>query len=246
MRRTTVDAPWHIAILIPARNEQTLLPRCLRSIERARALLPLDVTTDVVLIADSCTDDTAQVAQEILGNSGLVLRCDHGRVGDARELAASIAVQRYGGDLSRCWLANTDADCCVPEDWLLHQLAQAELGVEAVAGVVSVDSFAEHSSFVATRFKETYVIHGDGSHPHVHGANLGIRADVYEQAGGWRRLETAEDHDLWNRLKRSGRVCRSLATITVETSGRRVGRAPLGFAGALAAHNEAQHNEALI
>jgi cellulose synthase/poly-beta-1,6-N-acetylglucosamine synthase-like glycosyltransferase len=231
---------WHIAILIPARNEETLLPRCLASIDRARAALPEGVTADVVLVADSCTDETPRIAREMLGETGVMLCCEYGRVGEARELAATVALRRYDGELSRCWLANTDADCSVPESWLLHQLFLAMQGVEAVAGVVSVDSFGEHEPGVAERFRETYVIHSDGSHPHVHGANLGVRADVYEQAGGWKRLETAEDHDLWNRLKHEGRVCWSLATISVETSGRRVGRAPLGFAGALAAHNEAQ------
>jgi hypothetical protein len=64
-----------------------------------------------------------------------------------------------------------------------------------------------------------------------------VRADAYLQAGGWQDLSTAEDHDLWLRLQ-SGRHQRvSDAGLCVLTSGRRVGRAPLGFAGALAAHN---------
>ena len=53
-------------------------------------------------------------------------------------------------------------------------------------------------------FRETYEIRPDGSHPHVHGANLGVRADAYLRAGGWADLRTAEDHDLWRRLLGSG------------------------------------------
>jgi hypothetical protein len=82
-------------------------------------------------------------------------------------------------------------------------------------------------------------MHGDGTHPHVHGANIGVRADVYLEAGGWTPLETGEDHDLWNRLSGSGCTKRSIAQLKVITSGRRIGRAPHGFAEALAAHNEA-------
>ena len=39
----------------------------------------------------------------------------------------------------------------------------------------------------------------DGTHRHVHGANLGVRADLLDAVGGWRRLHTGEDHDLWQR-----------------------------------------------
>ena len=47
-----------------------------------------------------------------------------------------------------------------------------------------------------SRFRMTYQINTDGTHPHVHGANLGMRADAYLAAGGWNPLPTAEDHDL--------------------------------------------------
>ena len=84
----------------------------------------------------------------------------------------------------------------------------------------------------------SYSIYSDGTHPHIHGANLGVRADRYVDVGGWANLKTGEDHDLWGRLKRTGVRLRSSAQLQVVTSGRRVGRAPNGFAGALAAHNE--------
>ena len=35
-----MNTPWHIAIVIPARDEQELLPRCLRSVQNARLMLP--------------------------------------------------------------------------------------------------------------------------------------------------------------------------------------------------------------
>jgi hypothetical protein len=121
----------------------------------------------------------------------------------------------------------------------LDQVLLAEQGVEAIAGTVSVDTFIEHKASVAERFRETYVIHRDGTHPHVHGANLGIRADLYARVGGWTEMGTAEDHDLWRRIALAGGRRISTTSIQVITSGRRVGRAPRGFAEALAAHNEA-------
>ena len=232
-----MSAPWHICVLVPARNEEDLLPRCLRSVLRACAAVPVEVSWEIVVAVDSSCDRTLEIAEEIVGKQGAVVRTDAGVVGTTRALAAEVALSRYHGSLRWCWLANTDADCRVPEMWLVDQLALADAGVEAVTGTVDVDDFSEHGAGVETRFRETYLIRADGWHPHVHGANLGVRADAYLKAGGWGGLATAEDHDLWNRLGKAG--CRRvpMGRMSVLTSGRRVGRAPLGFADALAAHN---------
>ncbi len=229
---------WHIAVIIPARNEEVLLPPCLHSVLEAARRLPNEVTCDVVLVADSCGDKTAPLAASILSGKGHVVSVEAGNVGAARAVAAREALRRFAGDPSRCWLANTDADCEVPDTWLLHQLDLAQQGYAAVAGIIDVNCFDEHLPVVEARFRLTYQIYADGTHPHVHGANLGVRADAYLLAGGWNPLPTAEDHDLWGRLRTTATSYLSDARLQVLTSGRRVGRAPLGFAGALAKHNE--------
>lgn len=230
--------PWHIAVLIPARNEEALLPRCLNSVLEACAVLPVSVTVDVVVTCDRSTDRTLQIAEHMLSGCGTVVTTEAGIVGHARALAAQVALRSYSGRLRRCWLANTDADCCVPKSWLVDQLLLADQGIETIAGIVDVDSFEEHAIGVDLRFQNSYLIHPDGSHPHIHGANLGVRADVYLRSGGWKGLATAEDHDLWDRLIKTAARRTSTATVKVLTSGRRIGRAPHGFADALVAHNE--------
>ena len=230
--------PWHVGVLIPARDEEQLIARCLHSVLKAKQQIENWATVDIVVVSDSSADKTVPIASQILAANGIVRSIEAGRVGAARRYAAQWLLDRYSGPLSRCWLANTDADCIVPPSWLEAQVALAISGIEAVAGTVDVDHFEEHGPEVRTRFKSSYVIHRDGSHPHVHGANLGVRADCYKRAGGWENLETAEDHDLWKRLELTGARRHSTSRIEVTTSGRRVGRAPHGFAGALAAHNE--------
>jgi glycosyltransferase involved in cell wall biosynthesis len=229
----------HIAVLIPARDEEDLLPRCLESVVAAGSYLPADVSFDIVVVVDRSTDRTREVATTMLRNHGVVLRSDAGVVGCARALAAGRALRRFRGARHHCWLANTDADCSVPETWLVDQLSLAGEEVEAIAGTVEVDDFSEHRAEVAENFRSSYLIESDGTHSHVHGANLGVRADAYLRAGGWGDLATAEDHDLWNRISRANCKRISVGWLKVLTSGRRMGRAPHGFAEALAAHNEA-------
>ena len=232
---------WHLAILIPARDEERLLPRCLRSVETARQCLPAAVTSDVIVVSDNSMDKTAEIARRLLRRSGVVVCTNAGRVGAARCVAAEVALQRYRGPREYCWLANTDADCEVPTDWLLDQLSIAAQGFAAVAGTVRVDLVcrARRARVRRSSFGRLTSPDADGTHPHVHGANLGVRADAYLRVGGWLNLATAEDHDLWNRLHRSGHQHLSDARLQVTTSGRRLGRAPSGFADAVAALSEA-------
>ena len=235
-----LTSPWHVSVLVPARNEEDLLPRCLLSVVDALHQLPPAVTYDFIVAVDSSTDRTLELAECFMlkHRSGLVVSTQVGVVGQARALATQAALRRYPGQHQQLWLANTDADCEVPTDWLTGQLHQAEKGIEAVAGIIDVDTFEEHGLHVAERFRSTYLVSPDGSHSHVHGANLGIRADAYLRAGGWRNIETGEDHDLWSRLGEMGCNRLSTASVRVVTSGRRAGRAPNGFADALSAHNE--------
>ena len=230
--------PWHFSVLIPARNEEDLLPRCIHSLLRAKAALPSPVRCDIVLAVDCSEDRTWEIGRRMLKGHGMVTRTEAGVVGHARALAASIALERCNGPMERCWLANTDADCVLPDNWLVEQLRLAEEAFEAVAGIIDVDTFEEHASHVFDRFRATYLIRPDGSHPHVHGANLGVRADAYLRAGGWRDFATAEDHDLWGRLVRTGARTLQTSRLKLLTSGRRQGRAPQGFAETLARHNE--------
>lgn len=228
---------WHVAVLIPARDEELLLPRCLRSVRLACLNLPQGVTTDIVVVSDGSRDNTHAIAVQFLEEVGTAVAINGRGVGSARACAATTALHRYAGSRDRCWLANTDADCEVPEDWLLDQLALAKRGFIAVAGTIDVDSFVEHAMHVENSFRRSYRMPIGGGHPHVHGANLGIRADAYLRVGGWGPLLTAEDHDLWSRLANCGGQRIADASLQVLTSGRREGRAPMGFAAALAAHN---------
>jgi hypothetical protein len=114
----------------------------------------------------------------------------------------------------------------IPPSWLKDHLRLAAVGVQAIAGTVTVDNFEEHGPEVPERFRKSFWISPHGWHGHVHGANFGVRADCHLAAGGWADLETAEDHDLWHRLARIGAAAVSTASITVITSGRRIGRAP--------------------
>jgi hypothetical protein len=74
--------------------------------------------------------------------------------------------------------------------------------------------------------------------PHIHGANLGLTARAYRDAGGFPPLDVGEDRALVTALENRGyRVLRT-PDAPVRTSARLHGRARGGFAAHLATLSE--------
>lgn len=224
---------WTVSIVIPARDETATIGACIRSVVEAAQVAgaPFDIT----VVADRCADATAEAAARALGPWGQVVEADLGSVGACRRLGTASSLAAHAGIVrpERTWLLATDADSQVPANWVSAHLRLAEAGAEGVAGLIVVDSFADHPTGVEAAFAVRYLVETTGEHAHVHGTNLGVRADAYLRAGGWREIETGEDHDLWQRLRSSGAVLVSTIEAPVGTSGRAQGRAPDGFAALL-------------
>ena len=233
--------PWSVGVVIPARNEAATIGRCVESIIAAHENCGRPARLWIVVAADACDDLTATVARAALGSFGEVIECESRSSGTARRLGASAVMQHFRDASSpTIWLANTDADSHVPSDWLKLHLDHADDGATAVAGIVTLDSQGARTD-VLRLHRETYELRSDGSHGHVHGANLGVRADAYLDAGGWSHLRVAEDHCLWRRLRLRGWRLRSCVKSAVITSARLHGRAVGGFADALRRRVEPEH-----
>lgn len=217
-------------VIIPAHNEQDLLPACLAAVRRAaRALLGIPV--HLVVVADACRDQTARAARR---GGASVLTISARSVGAARAVGVQEVLRRTAHlGPADVWLATTDADTLVPPCWLRQQARYAAQGWDAVAGTVRVADWAGYRPGTRLMFRRRYGS-GTGLHSHVHGANLGFRASAYLAAGGFPALPTAEDHVLVTELTAAGaRVLRTRA-LPVLTSARREARAPHGFSRHLA------------
>lgn len=226
--------PAHVVVVVPARDEEVLLPRCLASVQVALAgVRPLGVTGSVVVVADSCTDRTAELAERA---GAVVVPSVCGRVGAARAAGVAAALALVDDDPRRVWLAHTDADSSVPRRWLLEQLRHAAAGADAWVGTVRLADEGdgepvapEHRDAVA-RWVAAYAakLLPDRTHGHVHGANLGVRADAYLAVGGFEPVALHEDRVLASRLRDAGHRVVASTVEPVTTSHRRDGRLPDG------------------
>jgi glycosyltransferase involved in cell wall biosynthesis len=213
-----------IGVVVPAHNEEPSIGAAVAAIQQAArhpALAGEDV--QIAVVADACEDGTAARAQAL---GATVLQVAGRNVGLARGAGADLLLARGAR-----WLAFTDADSWVADDWLSAQLALAS---EAVCGCVWVRDWSAHGSLAAqvARSFERHYRPVDG-HRHIHGANLGMTADAYRRAGGFAPLRSSEDVALVQALEAAGVAIAFSASPRVWTSARLDHRAPSGFGDAL-------------
>ncbi|KGN42252.1 glycosyltransferase [Knoellia aerolata] len=216
-----------VHVVIPARNEERRLPRCLDSVEVARVALRQarpDLVVEVTVVLDRCLDRSAEVARRALVHR---LTVEHGNVGAARHAGVRAALAVSGGrgvDPEDLWVACTDADTVVPPHWLTGHLALSDTH-DAVVGTVEPLGLTDASVLSEWRARHRL---GEG-HPHVHGANLGLRGSAYLEVGGFRAMATDEDVDLIRRIRAHTGRWVATDTVRVASSARRTPRARGGF-----------------
>ncbi len=218
-----------IGVVVPAHNEQASMAGCLTALHAAARFAGLPVRILVVL--DDCNDGTGEVCRAF-GVETCHIAAHN--VGEARAAGFQALLERQSSRKSM-WLASTDADTRVEPGWLLRQIVLARSGADAVLGVVHLGDDVPPGR-LRRQFEASYQkrLAPDGTHGHVHGASLGLSANVYLHAGGFPPLPNHEDHALVQALRSLGRVrIAACQRVTVRTSGRIDGRCDEGFAASL-------------
>jgi len=237
-RRPGIDA---VAVVMPAHNEDQHIGQALRAVQRAADELQRqrpDIAVCVTVVLDSCTDSTAAITAGYVDAdprfSALEVRLRSAGASRAAGVrSAVLGGRRAPGQRSRpapwpgrTWLANTDADSQVPENWLVRQLEFAEAGADAVLGSVEPDP-VDMDPELLRRWLDRHPF--EENHPHIYGANFGVRASAYLAAGGFSKQESHEDRTLVQGLRSLAFTVLATDSMRVLTSGRTQSRAPQGF-----------------
>jgi hypothetical protein len=123
-----------VGIVILAHNQSEAIAKCISSLFAANSHCGWHNSLWIVVVADSCTDDTAKVARDAIGAFGQVLEiCAHSRQA-AHQLGASVAMGHFR-DVPRhtLLLTSTDAAAKLPRDWIDTQLtcSQSPMGLDS-------------------------------------------------------------------------------------------------------------------
>lgn len=201
-RRTAAREPSHsFAIVVPAHNEEHTLPAALES------LAVLDYPPELVrvyVIADNCTDDTANVAREF--GAEVIERADPHRRG--KGFALELAVPRVLRGKPDAVLV-LDADCTLNPRALRAFDALLAEGADAVqAAVRSTNADAGATGLVAAvgaTFDATTAAGRDrfGLSAPLRGTGMVFRASVLTRVP-WTTTGLAEDAEYGARLREAG------------------------------------------
>ncbi|MCK4819706.1 glycosyltransferase family 2 protein, partial [bacterium] len=109
-----------ISIVIPALNEEAYISHCLKSISQ---LDTTNLVTEVIVVDNGSIDNTIQICESY---GARILTKREGTISSLRNYGAKAS----RGDI----LAFLDADCIVPNDWLLKSLCYFQREDQIVLG----------------------------------------------------------------------------------------------------------------
>ncbi len=204
---------YELSIIIPAYNEETLLPDCLAAVDRARIVSGRPHDVEVIVADNISTDRTAKIALE--AGARVVFESEH-LISKVKNAGARTAKGR--------WLLFVDADTVIDESAITYVLdSMANPGIIGggayvkydVGGLVAVVSWALNRLFV--------------SRGNAWGAFLFCDRAAFEKIGGFdETLYGTEEITLLKAIrveaKKQGRCLRSARRYLAVTSGRRVNR----------------------
>jgi glycosyltransferase involved in cell wall biosynthesis len=214
-----MSAPIRISFVVPAYNEEALLPSCLGAIrsEIERSGVP----AEVIVVNNASTDRTPDVATAVPG----VVLVHEPKKGLVQ--ARKAGFEASSGEL----VANIDADTLLPPGWIDRVLAEfardpalvtvsgpfdyydVPLRIRAAARLFYIVGFGTYSF-------NRYVLRVGSM---VQGGNFVLKRDALIRAGGFDPAFTfyGEDTDIARRMNQVGRVKFTWA-LMAKSSGRRL------------------------
>jgi cellulose synthase/poly-beta-1,6-N-acetylglucosamine synthase-like glycosyltransferase len=198
-------------VIIPARNEAANIKACVDSI------LAQDYPADafeIIVIDDFSEDDTSFIVTALsqqYSQVRLIQLADHCKDGETlayKKKAIEIAVAEAKGD----WILTTDADCIVPQKWLLlyNAYIQEHQPCFVAAPVMFIKTAGILNQFQVLDFLAlqgiTAAAVGAGKHSMSNGANLGFEKTAFIAVGGYQGVDhiaSGDDMFLMHKMKQT-------------------------------------------
>ena len=198
-----------VSVVVPAFNEATMLPLCLKSIVQQ----DYKGQIELIVVDNDSSDNTALIAEQY--GAKVIFEPRRG-----------VVYARIAGfnEASNNIIASTDADTVVPRDWIRNIVR--ELSDSEYAGIVGAYTLCNANTsikkvikFLIPTFRTIDRLLG----AHFAGANFAVLKSAYNTVGGFHTdFETGEDLDLSYRLRKSGYNLKVAYHIKVKTSARRL------------------------
>jgi glycosyltransferase involved in cell wall biosynthesis len=189
-----------ISIIVPTYNEEKNIERCLNAL--ANQTIPQD-KIEIIVVDGNSTDRTREIAR---GIADVVMIQTSEGVGGARNDGFNIAKHNF--------VATTDADCEVSKKWVESIIKKFEKDkVVAVTGILKPYDWNQMNRGEIMIYKIMFEISNlllfilslMGQY-HLCGANSAYKKEIFLDIGGYLPLAYADDVEIFNRIKKKGKV----------------------------------------
>ncbi len=202
-----------ISVVLPTRNEEKLLPRCLRSLAQQDIEGTGIKSIEVIVVDNRSEDNTAKIAEDF---GAKVVVEDREGISIARDAGVRVAK----GSI----IISASADAWYPKNWLksliqpiLAEKVDASFGPFLPDKRRGVEGTMSHALFLAQLLLSKTQV------PLCSADNMAFRKDVYLELGGFdTSLYSMEDVEFLSRLKRKGKRVVFVAEAKAFTSTRRL------------------------
>ncbi|HDL84816.1 MAG TPA: glycosyltransferase family 2 protein [Candidatus Acetothermia bacterium] len=184
-----------VSVVVPARNEEDLLPRCLFALRQQT-----HENFEIIVVDSASTDNTQQVARSF---GARVIRLEEPGVGRARQAGFDGAT----GDI----IVSTDADAICKPDWLQRIVAPfADQAVVGTFGTIKLTGQPIWTRLGHALFSGFQAANLRVGHPLFCGPNFAVRKNAFRDVDGFRvegeYPDEAEDVRLAQKLKKRGKI----------------------------------------
>lgn len=198
------DAAPRVSVVIPARNEERMLPLALESVRRAVAAA--DVSAEIIVANDASTDRTAEIAAE---HGARVVDVELHNIGAVRNAGAAVASGQV--------LVFLDADTQLPAEVLAAALREIDAGAVGGGAGVAFDNI----TWLQRRLAALFTWYWQRWHGWAAGCFMFCRRADFEAMGGFdEQYFAAEERYFTEALRQRGRVV--VLREQVLTSGRKL------------------------
>ncbi len=200
----------NVTVIVPARNEETNIERCFRSLTAQN--YPAE-KLQIIVVDDNSEDKTAPIVQSLsrdFHNCTLLSLSDDSQLGFGKIAALAHGFQHATGEI----VFQTDADCVVSEKWIKSVLSIFHNDVGIVGGMTLLEPFSEKSScFTRIQILDWMYLLGIGAGANAlgiplscFGNNLALRRKAYDATGGYEAIPFTftEDFAIFRAVARAG------------------------------------------
>jgi glycosyltransferase involved in cell wall biosynthesis len=199
-----------VSVIVPARNEAKLLPKCLSSLSHQRT----QVSYEVIIVDTNSEDETPAIGRSF--GARVVNEPRKGKV-----YAFCTGAEAARGDI----LCFAEADCILPANWIqtITDYLEQHPEVVAISGIYTFHSSTPVLNLLAPIVHGVaqwgyYLLYGSFS---LRGSNFAIRKSAYEAVGGFsENYFELYDVELGRRVAKIGLI-HHVPAMEIKTSDRR-------------------------